>query len=89
MGFDISCGKGSLGHGVGDRLDEVAVEVCGPAARAGFAAVTFQLLKRSVNDPSKVFSGVAQWIYTFDLLQAEQAFCNSSSSAVSRSAIHH
>jgi len=32
-----------LGNRVRDGFDEVAVQVCGPAAGAGFAAVTFQL----------------------------------------------
>jgi len=32
-----------LGNRVRDGFDEVAVKVCGSAAGAGFAAVTFQL----------------------------------------------
>ena len=32
---DILC------HGVGDGFDEVAVDICGSAADAGFATVTF------------------------------------------------
>ena len=35
-------GKGAiLCHGVGDGFDEVAIELCGSAAGAGFATVTF------------------------------------------------
>jgi hypothetical protein len=63
---EFTCEGILLCHGVGDWLNEVAVEICGPAAVAGFSTVTFQLLKHLLANISTYLTGKkGVYIYTY------------------------